>query len=71
MVTGMNRHFEGVTADTDLGFTGLRDDLARLDAKFDRLESKIDAHFNFQYLLMAVLGILVLFGDPIRAAVGL
>ena len=67
----MNRHFEGVTADTDPGFTGLRDDFARFNAKFDRLESKIDAHFNFQYLLIAVLGVLVLFGDPIRGALGL
>ena len=67
----MNRHFEEVTAGTDLGFAGDREVMARLDAKFDQLEAKIDAWFNFQYLLIAVLGVLILFDDPIRSALGL
>ena len=66
----MNRHFEEATAGTDPGFISDREVMARLDAKFDQLEAKIDAWFNFQYLLIAVLGVLILFDDPIRSTLG-
>lgn len=39
--------------------------------RIDRLDSKLDARFNVQTVLMTVLGVLVLFGDPIRSALGL
>lgn len=44
-------------------------DIDRLDA-FDRLEAKIDARFNAHAAYTVLLGVLVLFGDPIRELLG-
>lgn len=67
----MDRRFDAVSADMDRRFADVRSDIARLDSRIDRLDSKLDARFNVQTVLMTVLGILVLFGDPIRGALGL
>ncbi len=44
---------------------------AKLDAQGERFDSKLDARFNAQTVLVTVLGVLVLFGEPIRSALGL
>ena len=53
-----------LAADVDRGLT-------RLESRMDSLESKLDARFGWQTVTFAVLGLLVLFADPIRAALGL
>lgn len=63
----MDRRFDAV----DRRFTDVQADIGRLDARIDRLDSKLDARFNIQTLLMTVLGMLVLFGESLRAILGL
>ncbi len=78
----MDRRFDGLSADMDRRFEDVRADIARLDGRIDRLESrmetridrldtKLDARFNVQTVLMTVLGVLILFGDPVRELLGL
>lgn len=43
----------------------------KADAHFTRLETKLDNRFGWQTFMFAALGLLTLFGDPIRAALGL
>lgn len=62
----MDRRFDAV----DRRFDDVRADIGRLDSRIDRLDSKLDARFNVQTVLMTSLGVLVLFGDPIRGALG-
>lgn len=68
---GVDKRFDAIASDMDRRFTDVRSDISRLDARIDRLDSKLDARFNVQTVLMTVLGVLVLFGDPIRSALGL
>ncbi len=78
LAADMDRRFNAMTADmdrrftdVDRRFTDVRADIARLDDRIDRLDSKLDMRFNVQTVLMTVLGVLILFGDPIRGALGL
>jgi len=77
----MDRRFESATADMNRRFDDVRSDINRLDgridrldtnlnARIDRLDTKLDARFNLQTAMMAALGIIVLFGDSIRAILG-
>jgi len=66
----VDRRFGGVTADMDRRFGGVTADIARLDDRIDRLDTKLDARFNVQTVLMTVLGVLILFGDSIRPLLG-
>jgi hypothetical protein len=43
----------------------------RMDDRFDRLENKLDSRFGWQTVMFTALGILTLFGDAVRAALGL
>jgi hypothetical protein len=78
----VDRRFDAVAADMDRRFNAvdrrfdslsadMKAGIGRLDSRIDRLDSKLDARFNVQTVLMTVLGVLVLFGDPIRSALGL
>ena len=71
---GVEARFSGVEARidaVDLRLDALTADISRLEGRIDRMDSKLDARFNAQTVLMTVLGVLVLFGDPIRSALGL
>ena len=69
-----DRRFDSLSADMKAGIGRIDSRIDRLDTKLDaqieRLDSKLDARFNVQTVLMTVLGVLVLFGDPIRSALG-
>lgn len=67
MSDDIDRRFAGM----DRRFDDVRNDSARLDRRIDRLDDKLDARFNVQTFLMAVLGVLVLFGDTIRELIGI
>ena len=67
MSEDIDRRFAGM----DRRFDDVRNDSARLDRRIDRLDDKLDARFNVQTFLMAVLGVLVLFGDTIRELIGI
>lgn len=78
---GIEFRLDALSADMDRRFDDVRGDVARLDgridrlesrfdARIDRLDSKLDARFNVQTVLMTVLGVIVLFGDPIRELLG-
>ena len=67
----MNRQFDEATGSTNPRVTSGRDDEPELHETFLRLETKVDNWFNFQYLLIAILGVLILFDDEIRSALGL
>ena len=45
--------------------------LDRMDGRFDRLEAKLDNRFGWQTVMFTVLGLLTLFGDVVRGAIGL
>lgn len=64
----MNRQLD---KGTNLDATSGQDEEIGLHETFLRLETKIDNWFNFQYLLIAILGVLILFDDEIRGALGL
>ena len=66
----VDRRFEAMTADMNRRFDDVRSDIARLDTRLDRLDSKMDSRFNVQTVLMTTLGVLVLFGEPIRELLG-
>lgn len=73
----MDRRFDNITADmdrrfnyVDQRFSDVRADIARLDGRIDRIDSKLDARFNIQTALTTALGVLILFGDPIREMLG-
>ncbi|MBT8239973.1 MAG: hypothetical protein KJN63_01950 [Acidimicrobiia bacterium] len=44
---------------------------SRIDGRFVRLEQKIDNRFGWQTVMFTAIGLLTLFGDPVRAALGL
>lgn len=67
----MDRHYRDAATQTDPVLSNLHDGFDQIDAAFDRLDKKIDAWFNLQYLLMVLLGVLILFDDEIRGALGL
>ena len=70
MTADIDRRFEAMTADMNRRFDDVRSDIARLDTRLDRLDSKMDSRFNVQTVLMTTLGVLVLFGEPIRELLG-
>lgn len=43
----------------------------RVDSRFDRLEVKLDNRFGWQTVMFTVIGLLTLFGDSVRTAIGL
>jgi hypothetical protein len=43
----------------------------RVDSRFDRLENKLDSRFGWQTVMFTALGLLTLFGDAVRGALGL
>lgn len=45
--------------------------LDRMDDRFERLEGKLDNRFGWQTVMFAALGLLTIFGDAVRGAVGL
>jgi len=47
------------------------DRFVRVDGRFDRLEAKLDNRFGWQTVMFTALGLLTLFGDAIRDAIGL
>ncbi|RZV42602.1 MAG: hypothetical protein EX269_14625 [Acidimicrobiales bacterium] len=63
----VDRRFEAV----DRRFDDVYRRLDTIDMRLDKLDAKIDNRFGWQTVFMAVLGVLVLFGDVIRAAAGL
>lgn len=67
----VDRRFDSLNKEMDRRFTDVRGDIARLDTRMDRLDSKLDARFNVQTVLMTVLGVLILFGDSLRSVLGL
>lgn len=83
--TTMNARFEAVDAQfraVDARFDAIDRRLDRMDNRFERfetktdnrfnrLEAKLDNRFGWQTFMFATLGLLTLFGDPIRAALGL
>jgi hypothetical protein len=71
LAADMDRRFDSLTNEMDRRFTDVRGDIARLDTRIDRLDSKLDARFNVQTVLMTVLGVMILFGDSLRTALGL
>jgi len=67
----VDRRFDSLNKEMDRRYTDVRGDIARLDTRMDRLDSKLDARFNVQTVLMTVLGVLILFGDSLRSVLGL
>ena len=70
MSADMDRRFDAMTADIDRRFSDVRRDIERVDRRLDKLDSKMDNRFNVQTVLMTTLGVLVLFGEPIRQLLG-
>ena len=61
---------DAMSADMDRRFSDVRRDIERVDRRLDKLDSKMDNRFNVQTVLMTTLGVLVLFGEPIRQLLG-
>ncbi len=68
---------DALSSDMDRRFTEMnhrfglvQGDIARLDRRIDLLDAKLDSRFNLQTYLMAALGALVLFADPLRTLLG-
>ena len=70
MSADIDRRFDAMTADIDRRFSDVRRDIERVDRRLDKLDSKMDNRFNVQTVLMTTLGVLVLFGEPIRQLLG-
>lgn len=55
----------------DCRFDRMDDRFDQVDRRFERLEDKLDNRFAWQTVMFAALGLLTLFGDAVRGAIGL
>ena len=67
----VDRRFDAVEERIELLAADVDRRLTRLESRMDSLESKLDARFGWQTVMFAALGLLVLFAEPLRAALGL
>jgi hypothetical protein len=67
----MDSRFSSLEAQMDTRFSDIDRRLDRIDGRSDRLEAKLDNRFGWQTVMFTTLGILTLFGDAIRGAIGL
>jgi len=67
----VDARFSSLEAQMDTRFSDIDRRLDRIDGRSDRLEAKLDNRFGWQTVMFTTLGILTLFGDAIRGAIGL
>jgi flagellar capping protein FliD len=67
----VDARFSSLEAQMDTRFSDIDRRLDRIDGRSDRLEAKLDNRFGWQTVMFTALGLLTLFGDAIRGAIGL